>query len=161
VFLIRNFSTGQARELSLLVELEAGWENLRVCQPIAQEQAPNVKELHQRQKAYETFRAKLMAYNKDFRPAHVPELLLNTAHRLGAWCRWMTELLGAAQHDSQAYYPVHLVEKAYRYADRLSVKGNVERINRPTLSRDIPAAIRELENLAQWCESLSPSKLAG
>ncbi len=161
MFLIRNLSAAQARELSLLVELEAGWENLRVYPPIAQEPAATVKELHQKQKAYEAFHAKLVAYNKGFRPAHVPELLLNTADRLGAWCRRMMDLHRAVQHDSQAYYPVHLIEKAYRWADRLSDKRKVERIIRPTLCRDTPAAIRELENLAQWCESLSPSKLAG
>src|SRR5438034_10094862 len=106
MFLIRSLSSAQARELSQLVEFEAGWENLRVCPPVAQEQAASVKELHQKQKAYEAFHAKLVAYNKGYRPAHVPELLLNTADRLGVWCRRMTDLLRAAQHDSQAYYPV-------------------------------------------------------
>ena len=73
----------------------------------------------------------------------------------------MTDLLRAAQHDSQACYPAHLIEKAYRWADRLSDQRKLDRISRPTLSRDTPAAIQELEHLAQWCESLSPSKLAG
>ena len=161
MFLIRNLSVTQARELSLLVELEAGWENLRVYPPIAQEQAATVKELHQKQKAYDTFHAKLVAYNKAYRPAHVPELLLNTADRLGPWCRRMADLQRAAQHDSQAYYPVHLIEKAYRWADRLSDKRKLDRMTRPTSSRDTPAAIQELEQVAQWCESLAPSKLAG
>ena len=161
MFLIRNLSAEQARALSLLVELEAGWENLRLCPPLAQKQAANVKELHQRQNAYETFHAKLVAYNNGFRPAHVPELLLNTSDRLGAWCRRMTDLHRAAQHDSQTYYPVHLIKKAYRWADRLSDQRKVDRITRTTLVRDTPAAIQELEHLAQWCESLPLSKLAG
>jgi len=161
MFLIRNLSAEQARALSLLVELEAGWENLRLCPPLVQKPASDVKELHQKQKAYEMFHAKLVAYNKGFRPAHVPELLLNNAERLGAWCRRMTDLLRAAQHDSQACYPAHLIEKAYRWADRLSDQRKLDRISRPTLSRDTPAAIQELEHLAQWCESLSSCKLAG
>ena len=161
MFLIRNCSAEQARALSLLVELEAGWENLRLCPPLIQKPASDVKELHQKQKAYEMFHAKLVAYNKGFRPAHVPELLLNNAERLGAWCRRMTDLLRAAQHDSQACYPAHLIEKAYRWADRLSDQRKLDRISRPTLSRDTPAAIQELEHLAQWCESLSSCKLAG
>lgn len=171
MFLIRNLSAAQARELSLLVELEAGWENLRVGPSLAQNQAATVKELHQKQRAYETFHGKLVAYNKVFRPAHVPELLLNTADRLGPWCRRMADLLRAAQHDSQAYYPVHLIDKAYRWADRLSDKSKVDRIPRPSPPVSTPlqggdrggvaAALQELENVAQWCESLSPSKLAG
>lgn len=171
MFLIRNLSAEQARELSLLVELEASWENLRLCPPLAQKQATTVKELHQKQKAYETFHTKLAAYNKGFRPAHVPELLLNTADRLGTWCRRMTELLRAAQHDSQAYFPTHLIEKAYRWADRLSDQRKVERVTRPTPPVSpasqgadrggVPAAIQALETLAQWCDSLSPTKIAG
>lgn len=159
MLLIRNLSATQARELSLLVELEACWENLRSFPPITQEQA--AKALHQKQKAYETFHVKLAAYNKGFRPAHVPELLLNTAERLGTWCRRMADLHRVAQHDSPAYYPVHLIDKAYRWADRLSDKRMVERISRPPQTRDTAAAIQDLESLAQWCESLSPSKLAG
>ena len=161
MFLIRNLSAAQARELSLLVELEAGWENLRVYPAIAQEQSANVKELHQKQKAYEAFHAKLVAYNKAFRPAHVPELLLNTADRLGAWCRRMADLHRAVEHDFPAYYPAHLVEKAYRWADRVSDKKKIEHITRTTPTRDITSAVRELESLALWCESLAPAKLAG
>jgi len=161
MFLIRNLSAAQARALSMLVELEAAWENLRVDPSIVRESPATVKELHQKQKAYEIFRGKLVAYNKDFQPAHVPELLLNSADRLGAWCRRMADLHQAVQHDAQGSYPAHLIEKAYRWADGLADKRKLERIGRPALSRDPKAAILELENLAQWCESLCPSQLAG
>ena len=51
-----------------------------------------LKELHQKQKAYEAFFAKLVAYNREFKPTHVPELMLNNARRLGVWCRKMRDL---------------------------------------------------------------------
>jgi hypothetical protein len=160
MFSVRNLSSAQATQLSLLVDLEAFWENLRVDPLISPEKSPTLKELHQKQKAYEAFHAKLVSYNKNYRPAHVPELLLNTADRLGAWCRTMIDLHLALQHESQAHYPLHVLEKAYRWAAKLSDKLKMERIAPPPVSRTIPAAIRELEDLAQWCATLSPCKLA-
>ena len=159
--LFQKLSAVQTRELSLLVDLEACWENLRVYPPPGAEQGATLKELQQKQKAYEAFHVKLVAYNKGYRPAHVPELLLNTPDRLSAWCRSMIALHSAAQDDPQVHYPAHLLEKAYRWADRLCDKMNTARIPRQAQSRTIPAAIRELEDLAQWCANLSPSKLAG
>ncbi len=161
MLLIRNLSTEQARELCLLVDLEATWENARHGSSVAQSLSLNVKELQRKQHAYEVFHSKLVAYNKGFRPAHVPELLLNTADRLGAWCRDMIDLLRAAQTSFPAYYPAHLIEKAYRHAERLSGQRAVEHVSRPILSRDTAGAVQELERLAQWCECLTPSTLAG
>ena len=158
---LQNLSPVQTKELSLLIELEACWENLRVYPPMTPQQPGTLKELQQKQKAYEAFHVKLVAYNKGYRPAHVPELLLNTADRLCAWCRSVIALLLAVQDDAGAPYPAHLLEKAYRWADRLSDKMKTPRIPRPSPSRAIPAAIRELEELAQWCANQSPCKLAG
>jgi len=152
---VQNLSSSQATELYLLVNLEAQWENLRIYQPVTPGGAVNLKELHQKQKAYEAFFAKLVPYNKQYRPAHVSELLLNSAPRLGVWCWRMRDLHLRVQHDSQAHYPVHLLEKAYRWADRLADRLKKDRITRPALSGTIPAAIRELEDLAQWCDNLS------
>jgi hypothetical protein len=159
--LLQKLSPVQARELSVLIELEACWENLRVDPPKTPEQGPSLKELQQKQKAYEAFHLKLVAYNKGYRPAHVPELLLNTADRLSAWCQSMIALHLALQDDAQAYCPTHLLEKAYRWANRLSDKMKTVRIARPSPSRTISAAILELQELAQWCANLSASKLAG
>ena len=79
----------QATELSLLVDLEARWENLRKTPSPDPEVVAATQDLKAKQKAYEAFRAKLVAYNKQYSPAHVPELLLNTPARLGIWCRKM------------------------------------------------------------------------
>jgi hypothetical protein len=70
-----SLGPAQAAELSLLVDLEARWENLRQTSP------GDLEDLHGRQKAYDTFHTKLVAYNKQYRPAHVPELLLWSAPR--------------------------------------------------------------------------------
>jgi len=158
---VRNLSAGQTAELSLLVDLEACWENLRAEPATTVERSATLKELQQKQKAYEAFHVKLVAYNKGYRPAHVPELLLNTADRLGAWCRTMIQLHLAIQQDAQAHYPAHLLQKAYRWADKVSDKLKIERVPRPPLARDIAAAIRELEDLANWCATQIPTKLAG
>src|SRR5258707_5439965 len=80
----------QAAELALLVDLEARWENLRKTP--APDGTTATLDLVDRQKSYETFRTKLVAYNDRHTPAHVPELLLNTPSRLGAWCRRMRDL---------------------------------------------------------------------
>jgi hypothetical protein len=157
---VRNLSAGQTAELSLLVDLEACWENLRSEPPPTVERSSTLKELQHKQKAYEAFHVKLVAYNKDYRPAHVPELLLNTAERLGAWCRTMIHLHLAIPQDAQAHYPAHLLQKAYRWADKLSDKLKIEHIPRPPSARTTLAAIQELEDLANWCTSLIPTKLA-
>lgn len=156
----RPLSAGQSTELSALVNLEACWENLRSQPPATAEISSTLKELQQKQKAYEAFHVKLVAYNKGYRPAHVPELLLNTADRLGAWCRTMIHLLLVLQQDPQAHYPLHLLQKAYRWADKLSEKLKIERVIRPPLDRSIPAAIRELEDLVNWCTSVAATRLA-
>ena len=70
-----SLGPAQAAELSLLVDLEARWENLRQTSP------GDLQDLHGRQKAYDAFHTKLVAYNKQYRPAHVPELLLWSAPR--------------------------------------------------------------------------------
>ena len=157
---VQKLSPVQATELSVLVDLEARWENLRIYQPAVPGVVSTLKELHQKQKAYETFFAKLGTYNKRYRPAHVPELLLNNAARLGAWCWKMRDLNLQVQQDAQAHCPVHLLEKAYRWADRLADRLKKDRLVRQTPSGDMSAAIRELEELAQWCDNLSRADAA-
>ncbi len=149
----------QALELSHLVDLEARWENLRIYQPAGAGKTSTLKELHQKQKAYEAFLDKLVTYNKAHKPAHVAELLLNNAARLGKWCGSMRDLVLQIQHDPQAHCPTHLLAKAYRWADRVADRMKHERIARPTASMTIPAALQELDELARWCDNLS--RLAG
>src|SRR5262245_22403177 len=89
----------QARKLSFLVEVEARWENLRKTPSRPTEPEGAKEDLEGRQKAYEIYRAKLAAYNKQYAPAHVPELLLNTPSRLGKWCQAMRDLYILVEHD--------------------------------------------------------------
>jgi hypothetical protein len=146
----------QAAELSLLVDLEARWENLRrtPLRPPAVES--NTQDLQGKQRAYESFHAKLVAYNKQYTPAHVPEMLLNTPPRLAKWCRTMRDLYLCVEHDPRGHCPVHLLEKAYRWADRVGVRMNKGSVNRSTApSTTIADAIRDLEALGQWCDDLA------
>src|SRR5690242_18890891 len=98
---IDNLDPAQAQELAVLVELEARWENLRHAPPREAEGRSKVRNLVAIQKAYAAFRLKLAAYNKRYKPAHVPELLLNTPQRLGAWCRAMRALYLRVGHDAK------------------------------------------------------------
>jgi hypothetical protein len=145
-------SPAQAAELALLIDLEARWENLRVARSPATQEPSTTVDLNAKQKAYDAFRGRMRAYNARHTPAHVPELLLNTAARLGKWCRQMQELYRLAEHDPRVGCPVHLLEKAYRSAGR--VAGRVGKA--PPVRTDPPetmaAALRDLEALAEWCD---------
>src|SRR5947209_10631954 len=111
-----NLAPPQALELSLLVDLEARWENLRKSSP------GDLQNLHSRQRAYDAFHTKLVAYNKQYAPAHVPELLLNTPLQLALWCRTMRDLYRAVEQDPQIPCPVQLLVKAQRWAHRIGVR---------------------------------------
>lgn len=152
---VQPLSSAQAIELFLLVDLEAQWENLRVYGPAAKGTKSTLKELHQKQKAHEAFIAKLTAYNKAYKPVHVPESLLNNASRLRKWCWRMRDLVLQIQSDPHSHCPTHSLAKAYRWADRVADRMKKDRIERPALSTTIPTAIQELEELARWCDDLS------
>jgi hypothetical protein len=142
----------QATELALLVELEACWENLR-CPASQPAEAPaGTSALNARQRAYEAFRVKLTAYNHCYKPAHVPEKLLNTPARLGVWCRAMRDLYLRVEQNRRAPCPVHILEKAYRRASSLAARVSRDGLCRPEAPRDIEAAARYLQTLSQWCE---------
>ncbi len=151
---VRTRDPAQASELALLVDLEARWENLRKIPSQAAEAGATMQDLHVKQKAYDAFRARLVAYNKQYTPAHVPELLLNTPFRLGIWCRTMRDLYLLVEQDSQGHCPVYLLEKAYRWADHVGTRMNKDRVNRSTRPSNIQAVIRDLEALGQWCDDL-------
>ena len=146
-----SLDLAQAAELSLLVDLEARWENLRKLNLGHSHQA-----LKARQKAYDAFRFKLVAYNRRYTPTHVPELLLNTPLRLALWCRKMRDLYRQVEHIPQGHCPVHLLEKAYRCADHLATRLHTGPASRPAalpgISHDTAGA---LEALAQWCDALA------
>ena len=152
----------QATDLALLVELEARWENLRAAPATSPDGKPTTQELQAKQRAYDAFRAKLAAYNKRYTPAHVPELLVNTPVRLRQWCRAMRNLLLLIEADPQGHNPVHLLEKAYRLADRVARNMGAAPVNRSAPPAAIRAAVVELEALDGWCAGLAaPASLAG
>jgi hypothetical protein len=155
---VGNVDFAQARELAVLVELEARWENLRHSPSRESGDAKGrtrVANLVAIQNAYASFRVKLVAYNKRYRPAHVPELLLNTPVRLGAWCRAMRALYLRVEHDAAGLCPIPLLEKAYRCADRVSVLMKTAPVNRSTPSGRVREATEELEALVAWCDELA------
>jgi hypothetical protein len=142
---------GQAAELSLLVDLEARWENLRKMAP-----GYSLQDLQARQKAYDAFHARLVAYNRRYTPAHVPELLLNTPLRLALWCRKMRDLYRQVEQLPQGHGPVHLLDKAYRCADHIATRLQTDPASRPAaLPGTSHATAGALEALAEWCDSLA------
>jgi hypothetical protein len=155
---VGNLAPAQAIELALLVDLEARWENLRPAPSRPAEAQPTTQELHGKQKAYEAFRAKLAAYNKRFKPTHIPELLLNTPVRLGIWCRAMHDLYVRVEQEPQVHCPVHLVEKAYRWADRVAARIGAAPLARGTPLTTIREAIQQLEGVSRWCANLAPAQ---
>jgi hypothetical protein len=146
-----SLDLAQAAELSLLVDLEARWENLRKLNL-----GHSLQALKSRQKAYDAFRSKLVVYNRRYTPTHVTELLLNTPLRLSLWCRRMRDLYRQVEHFPQGHCPVHLLEKAYRCADHLATRLHTGPASRPAAlpgtSHDTAGA---LEALAQWCDALA------
>jgi hypothetical protein len=150
-----NLDSTQAVELSLLVDLEARWENLRKHPLRDGEKGAALQELQGRQKAYDAFHGKLVAYNKRYSPAHVPELLLNNSSRLRAWCWRMRNLFLLVEQDPRGHCPVHLLEKAYRCADQVGVRMNKDAFSRSAPPGTIGAVIGELEALVQWCDDLA------
>src|SRR5579875_1490727 len=97
-----SLDVAQAAELSLLVEFEARWEKLRKLNL-----GHSLQDLKARQKAYDAFQTKLVAYNRRYTPMHVTELLLNTSLRLALWCRKMRDLYLQVERIPQGHCPVH------------------------------------------------------
>jgi hypothetical protein len=158
---VEKLQPAQAIALCQLVETEACWENLRRTPSSDPTITPTKSDLLGRQKAYDVFRARLIAYNKEYRPQHVPELLLNNPSRLGTWCRRMRDLCLLVEHDAQCQCPVSLVEKAYWCADRISLRLNEPCVSRSTTPTTMEGAIRALEALSRWCDALASVAVPG
>jgi hypothetical protein len=152
---VKNLDPAQAVELSVLVELEARWENLRKIPSRTQGGKSVTQTLLGAQKAYDAFHSKLVSYNKQYTPGHVPEQLLNTPSRLSLWCRAMRDLYLQVAHDPKAPRPDELLEKAYRWADRISERVDKDRVSRPARPATIGTAIENLDALVRWCEYLA------
>jgi len=145
----------QAAELIVLLDLEARWENLRAARQETPRVSSIARDLLVMQKAYDAFRVQLKAYQARFSPTHASELLLNTPARLGGWCRQVRHLHLRAGQSAQAHSPVHLLEKAYRWADRLAGRRGKDRVSRATPPGPAEAVFRDLEALAAWCDALT------
>ena len=150
-----EIGAAQAAELSVLLNLEARWENLRADRSGTPRVTSVTPDLQAMQRAYAAFRAQLKAYQTRFSPTHATELLLNTPARLGSWCRQVRDLHLRAGQGSQTHSPVHLLEKAYRWADRLAGKRGKDRVSRATPPGPAEAVFRDLEALAAWCDALT------
>jgi hypothetical protein len=155
-----QLDVAQAAELAQLLDAEACWQNMRKAAGGDAETADLRKNLEARQKAYEAFRVKLVAYNGRYRPAHVPELMLNTATRLGGWCGKVRGLYQRLGHDARAQRPLHLLEKACRAADHIARRLGRDRVGRMAPPSDIPSAIRALDEMAAWCAALEANPVA-
>ena len=145
----------QAAELIVLLDLEARWENLRAARQGTPRVSSIAQDLRGMQKAYDAFRVQLKAYQARFSPTHAPELLLNTPARLGSWCRQVRDLHMRAGQSAQVHSPVHLLEKAYRWADRLAGKRGKDCVSRAAPAGPAEAVFRDLEALAAWCDALT------
>jgi hypothetical protein len=150
-----EIGAAQAAELIVLLDLEARWENLRAARQETPRVSSVARDLLVMQKAYDAFRARLKAYQARFSPTHASELLLNTPARLGGWCRQVRDLHLRAGQSGQAHSAAHLLEKAYRWADRLAGKRGKDSVSRATPPGPPEAVFRDLEALAAWCDALT------
>jgi len=140
----------QAEALALLVELEAHWQNVPVA--AAQRSArEGLFGLRAKQRAFDAYHARLVAYNQRYRPAHEAERPLSSPARLAAWCRAMS---GLYRRAARAECPVHLLEKAYRCADRLGARLAADFIRRPPPVTTTADAVTGLGAIADWCDAL-------
>jgi hypothetical protein len=143
----------QSVELAQMLELEACWENLAKT-PAPAEHGAAMRDLQHRQKAHQAFQTRLALYNKRYKTNHTASIFWSTPARLGTWCLAMRDLCFRIQHDAGAPSPVHMVEKAFRLADRIALRLKVAPPSRVTPPTDTVAAIRDLDLVSRWCADL-------
>jgi hypothetical protein len=139
----------QPAALADLIDFEAAWENLPAALP--PDLAGAIQGLRAKQLAYDAYRAKLVAYNARYRPAHINGSRVGTAERLAVWCRKTRDLLLLLEPNAPC--PVHLMAKARRFADHLGSRKNLEPQSRASAT-DIEGAASEWEAMAGWCDGL-------
>jgi hypothetical protein len=152
----QRIEPAQAAAMAQLVELEAQWEALTLAETRG-ELGLNISHLTAKQKAFDAYHAKVVAYNGRFKPAYEAERLVNTPVRLAMWCRKMQDLYHQVEADDRVRCPVHLLAKAYRCADRIGIRLNREPVSRSTPAADITTAIDNLATVAKWCQELVPA----
>jgi hypothetical protein len=144
----------QAVELARVIDLQAQWENLRDA-PNRARTTFSTPDLQGRQKAYESFRTRMVAYSTRFKTAEVPELTLNAPDRVGAWCRTVRAVFARAIPTAASECPTQTVAKAYRLADRIAARLNTGPVEQGLPPSDVADAIHDLGTVIQWCEGLS------
>ncbi|MDB5309234.1 MAG: hypothetical protein JWO38_3436 [Gemmataceae bacterium] len=142
----------QAAELAAVIDLEARWENMRADRP-GGAVGHGTLDLQNRQRTYEAFRSRWVAYTARYKTLRVPELTPNGPERLGAWCRAVRAVLRRAEGGG---CPVHAVEKAHRLAGRIAERLKKEPVGRGGPLGGVGDAIREMDAVVRWCDGLLP-----
>jgi hypothetical protein len=153
-----HLDPAQAEALACLVELEARWENTPQAGPRGAA-GDSVETLQAKQRAFDSYHAKLVAYNKRYKPAHEGERPATTPPRLSAWCRKMRDLYLRVEHKADC--PAQLMEKTFRTADRLAARLNREPVSRTTPLVDVRGAISDWGAVADWCDGLTVTAEGG
>ena len=143
----------QAAELLVVADLEARWSNLRKGETWF-EAGSRLSDLQVKQRAYESFRSKLLAFQSRFKQPYEAEPLLGNPVRLASWCRGLRDLCRRAEGHDRCPCPTHVVEKAYRIADRLAARGDQPPARPATPSTTLRGASEDLDGIAQWCDAL-------
>jgi hypothetical protein len=147
-----NLGPTQADALAILLELEAHWMNVPTAVTTESARAM-LAGLVAKQKAFDAYRAQLVAYNQRFRPTYDGLRPVGTPARLAAWCRTMADVYQRAGH---AECPVDLLEQVHRCADRLSARLKRDRFCRPAPLKTTADAIAAFSTVAEWCDTLLP-----
>ena len=153
---LSNLTTAQANALAALVELESRWENIPVAAGAASP-GESLRGLTAKQRAFDTYRDGLVAYNRQFRPAHHGERPATTPKRLGGWCRKMA---GLYRRADGAVCPVQLLVKVHRCAGRLATRLGATPFPETTAPANVAAAVADLGSVADWCERLAGAQQA-
>jgi hypothetical protein len=148
-----RLSPDQATDLVRVLDLQAEWENHR---DDPTKSALSLHDLRIRQKAFEAFRIALRNYGVKYWNAHLPEMTQNLLDRLVIWCR----VLRAVFLKANGGNPTHAMAKVYRLADRFASRLAIEPVRRE-IANDVGGAVRELDVVIAWCDSLALSGQSG
>jgi hypothetical protein len=147
-----QLSSGEANALAAIIELEAAWENVPATVAGASP-GDSLRSLTAKQRAFDAYRAGLVAYNRHYRADYRGERPATTPKRLGAWCRRLAELYRRADRTA---CPVQVLEKAHRCADRFADRLAV--VACPRAATGDSAA--DLGSIADWCDRLAAGPIA-
>jgi hypothetical protein len=134
----------KAADLARVLELQAEWENL------AAERQDSTARLQGVQRAFELYRSRLLAYTGRENGQAIPELTVNKATRLRAWCRTIRAVLLRAEGPA---FPAHVMAKTHRVVGRLAARFAVEP-PATTGATDLTEAIQQLDGVIAWCDVL-------